>query len=242
MLDKKQTTQIIGYFEDSEGWQVLLIIIGGLIWWLGESALWGGILIAIGVFLTWASHLSPLTDQEIDEIIDKGLELAKQKALNKSNIDDSEMVGDQVVITGPRLTQTGGSKIYSKKGKDKELRFSPINVTVLSFTQNQLLSYQASYDVTTESFLMENTDEYFYKDVVSVSTKTKSYKTTIKNKEIEVNEAEMFELTTSGGTSIEVLLRDPKLIKEMGGGEIPTTDSEKAIQAVRKMLRERKEA
>ena len=105
MLDKKQTNRIVSYFADSAGWPFSLIIIGGLIWWLGESALWGGILIAIGVLLMVVLNSSLLTDQEIDEIIDKGLELAKQKALNKSNIDVSEMVGDQVIITGPRLTQ-----------------------------------------------------------------------------------------------------------------------------------------
>jgi hypothetical protein len=44
----------------------------------------------------------------------------------------------------------------------------------------------------------------------------------------------------SGGTHIDVVLRAPELIKQMGGGEIPTTRAEKAIQTVRKMLREKK--
>jgi hypothetical protein len=47
-------------------------------------------------------------------------------------------------------------------------------------------------------------------------------------------------LTTSGGTHIDVVLRAPELIKQMGGGDIPTTRAEKAIQTVRKMLREKK--
>jgi len=37
-----------------------------------------------------------------------------------------------------------------------------------------------------------------------------------------------------------VLLRDPTLIEKMGGGEIPITQVEKGIKAVRKMLREKK--
>ena len=45
-----------------------------------------------------------------------------------------------------------------------------------------------------------------------------------------------------GGTSIEVILRDPGLVSRMGGGEMPTTRAEKAIQAVRKMVRESKGA
>lgn len=57
---------------------------------------------------------------------------------------------------------------------------------------------------------------------------------------VQMNSAETFELTTSGGTSVEVVLRDPGLIKRMGGGDIPTTRAEKAIQTMRKMLREKK--
>jgi hypothetical protein len=37
-------------------------------------------------------------------------------------------------------------------------------------------------------------------------------------------------------------LRDPALIQKMGGGEIPTTTAERAIQTIRKMLREKKGA
>lgn len=95
--------------------------------------------------------------------------------------------------------------------------------------------------------LNTNTDEYFYKDVVSISTKTifRTYKIEDKKlakelggKNIELNEAETFSLTTSGGTSVEIILRDPKLTKLMG--EIPTIQSEKTIQSVRKMLRDKK--
>ena len=41
-------------------------------------------------------------------------------------------------------------------------------------------------------------------------------------------------------TSVEVILRDPGLTKRMGGGEIPTSRAEKAIQTIRKLLREKK--
>jgi hypothetical protein len=106
--------------------------------------------------------------------------------------------------------------------------------------------------------LSERTDEYFYRDVVSVSTQSKSK--TYENAEIgkglsegllksmmiagklQFNAAEMFILTTSGGTSIEVVLRDPQLIERAGGGSIPTDMADKAVQTVRKMLREKKVA
>jgi hypothetical protein len=79
-------------------------------------------------------------------------------------------------------------------------------------------------------------------DVVSVATKTesKSYQSD-KFSAIQLNAAETFVLTTSGGTSVETILKDPKLIEMMGGGDIPTMEAERAIQVVRKMLREKKQ-
>ena len=124
----------------------------------------------------------------------------------------------------------------------RQIRHTPITVTVITLTENQLVAYQSDLDLTTGNFLNESTDEYFYKDIVSIATKTESREIKFKNLgKIQLNEAEIFKLTTSGGTSIEVILRDRKLlIEKMGGGEIPITDVEKTISVVRKMLREKK--
>ena len=112
----------------------------------------------------------------------------------------------------------------------------------LSGNSCQIISYQCCLDLLTGNYLNESTDEYFYKDVVSIATKTES-KTYSSDKfgDVQLNAAETFVLTTSGGTSIEMVLRDPKLIEMMGGGNIPTTEAERAIQVVRKMLREKKQ-
>jgi len=59
---------------------------------------------------------------------------------------------------------------------------------------------------------------------------------------IQFNAAETFNLTTSGGTSIDVVLSDVELIEALGGGEIPKHRAEKAISSVRRMLREKKAA
>jgi hypothetical protein len=105
------------------------------------------------------------------------------------------------------------------------------------------------FDRITGNPLNEGTEEYFYKDVVSVTTKTESQTVNIVAKGLfikqllgiaQLNSAEKFILTTSGGTSISVVLKDPSLIERMGGGVIPTDRTEKAIAAVRKMLREKK--
>ena len=115
--------------------------------------------------------------------------------------------------------------------------------TAIIMTENQLVTYNSALDLMTGNSLNETTDEYFYKDVVSVSTETSSA-TFIdpknKNSVQQLHTAEFFKLTTSGGTSIKVFIKDPKLIAMMGNSALPGTDAEKAVQSIRKMLREKK--
>jgi len=235
-MDKR--AQIKKYFKPFPKWAVWMIIIG--LPFLAAYGL-GLVLIGIGIWgiVDWSKKPD---DAQMDAWLDEDLKVLHGKALSKTGTDQSELVGEPVMVTGPRFWNVANADVAFKKGKDNVFRFTPVGVTVLNFTANQLISYSCVLDLTTGNPLNESTDEYFYRDVVSVSTKTKSQTVQVAGKgSLQLNAAETFELTTSGGTSIEVLLRDPSLIQMMGGGgEIPTTRAEKAIQTVRKMLREKK--
>jgi len=239
--------KIVNYFKNFPKWAVVLIIIGVLcLLGTGSSIAMlfvGLILIGIGVLGIVSFNKKKVTDQEFDSILADDLKTLSKTALSKTGTDSSELVSEEVVITGPKFWDIAGAEIHYKKGKDNYLRFTPMSVTVINFTQNQLLSYSCVLDLITGKPLNEATEEYFYKDVVSVSTKTESMTITSKDTKIgtlQMNAAEKFTLTTSGGTSVSVVLSDPSLIEKMGGGEIPKTIAEKAIQTVRKMLRDKK--
>lgn len=248
MSNEAKRTAVKNYFKPFPKWAIWFILIGLGIAVLGGQASGGAAMVgvailAIGALGLWMGVGGKPSDQEMDKYIAEDLSTAKAKGLQKSGIDESELVSESVVVTGPGFWNTAGATILFKKGKDGRLRFTPINISVLQMTQHQIVSYQACLDLTTGNFLNEATDEYFYKDVVSVATKTesKTYQTD-KFGTIQLNAAQTFVLTTSGGTSVETILKDPKLIEIMGGGDIPTTDAERAIQVVRKMLREKKQA
>jgi hypothetical protein len=247
--------QIKKYFKEFPKWAVWMIIIG--IPFLAYYGL-GLVLIGIGIWGLVDYNKKP-TEAQMDTWLEEDLKMLHNKALSKTGTDPSELVGEPVMVTGPRFWNIAGAEVAFKKGKDNILRFTPVGVTVLNFTPNQLIAYGSALDLTTGNALNESTDEYFYRDVVSVSTKTKSMTVQFSGTGavkgglmgglmgalktgLQLNSAETFELTTSGGTSIEVVLRDPSLIEKMGGGDIPTTRAEKAIQTVRKMLREKKGA
>ena len=182
------------------------------------------------------------SDAQIDAWLDEDLMALHSKALSKTGTDPSELVGEPVMVTGPKFWNIANATVAFRKGNDNVFRFTPVGATIMNCTAHQLITYSCVLDILTGNTLNESTDEYFYRDVVSVSTKTKSENVQLAGGQtLQLNAAETFELTTSGGTSVSVLLRDPNLIRYMGGGgEIPTTRAEKAIQTVRKMLREKK--
>jgi hypothetical protein len=191
----------------------------------------------------------------MDDWISEDLLSLKARALDKSSLDSSEVLREPVLVTGPKLRERGGAQFGIRRGKDQKIRFTPIDATVINFTEHQLVLFQCVLDLHTGKALNEGIDEYFYKDVVSAATQSKSItcdlnkkdllyfpnaKKSMVNGQLQLNSAETFVLTTSGGTSVSVVLSDPVLAASVGGGTIPTQLADQAVQAVRKMLREKK--
>lgn len=206
-----------------------------------------------GVFLLssiigFVSHSGRPTDAQMDEWLKIDLDRLRMRALEKCGVDESQCVAPPAPVWGPRLLNTGGAQAMMKCGKDGVIRYSPVDYNALNFGQDQLLSYQCSYDLTTGNFLAESTDEYFYNDVVSVSTKTDTTGRQVEvglgrlRESVQLKTSESFILTTAGGTSIEVFLSDPALLdlKATRGGELLHTPAEQTIQSVRRMLRDKK--
>lgn len=252
LSDEQRQQAVIGYFNPPEfgGFGCLSVLVGIFFFIVYNKAPEGNggasFVIAMVCFAIAGHLLSKLKGgipaHLIDQIIAFYMAHVKGMSLKKASIDESELVGESVTVTGPRFWNTGGAASLFRKGEDNILRFTPINVTILHLTQNQLIAYQCCLDLVNGTVLNQSTEEFFYKDVVSVATKTDSQTyDTEKFGRIQLNDAETFMLTTSGGTSIKTTLRDPRLIQLMGGGEIPTTETEKAIQVIRKMLREKKQ-
>jgi len=252
-MEKATRSGVSKYFLEYPKGAVWLIILGvPLLFAFGL----GIILIIIG--LKWLSGWKKQpTDRQIDALIEDDLSKLRTQALDKTGLDLSELEADTVVLYGPRFWNTGGADIGIKKGKDDIIRFTPLGVTIINFTQNQLVAYQCALDLATGNALSESTDEYFYRDVVSVSTQSESVTwdkdilnvkevkngplgAFLKGDKLQFNAAETFVLTTSGGTSLKVVLRDLKLMESLGGGEIPTDIADKAVQSVRRMLRDKK--
>jgi len=251
---KRQATK--KYFEPFPKWTVWIIAIALLIA-LGQSvgtSCISAAMIALAAWRLW-SWSQRATDDQMDSWTAEDMANLRKRAVEKSSLDPSELLREPVVVTGPRLRGLGGAQFGIRRGKDQQIRFTPIDTTIINFTEHQLVLFQCALDLTTGKALNESVDEYFYKDVVSAATQSRSYtcdlnkkallqfphaKKAMVNGRLQLNSAETFVLTTSGGTSIEVVLSDPMLAESLGGGQIPTQPADQAVQAVRKMLREKK--
>lgn len=232
------------YFAKFPSYAVIFIIAGaGLLATDEISTKVGGfVLLILGTLIIWNWIKQP-TDKQMDQYIAEDLLTVTNKSLTKSDVDRSQLVSELLTLTGFRIENAAGADYNWKKGKDGVSRFTPINFTAIIMTENQLVTYNSALDLMTGNALNETTDEYFYKDVVSVSTETSSatfVDPKNKNSVQQLHTAEFFKLTTSGGTSIKVFIKDPKLIEMIGNSALPGTDAEKAVQSIRKMLREKK--
>ena len=252
--ERKKITE--GYFDESVSGAAVCFLLAALCFGIkfipfqyAPYFLWAGIAFSVLCVLLMIFGSKRITETQFDEALTEMLDAVKLKSLQKAGIEEEELISKQVLIRGPRYHDTSGVEFKSKKGKNKIWRYSLVDVTVLNLTANQIIAYQCCLDLIQEKPINEITDEYFYKDVVSISTKTVSRTYTIakgkrKGEKVSSTSAEIVSLTTSGGTSIDTTIRDPKLIELWGGkgGELPNTDAEIAIAAVRKVLREKKAA
>jgi hypothetical protein len=246
MDEQTKRSKIKNYFKPFPKWAVWMILIGAIVLLAGSQAgagavLFGVVLASIGAFGIYSFGQGKATDQEMDQFLDEDLAGLGAHGLNKVGMDESELVGKTVQVRGFPRTLRGAEFDY-KKGKDNVLRFTPTQATLIFFTQNQLVGFSCVFDSKTGKPLNESTQEFFYRDVVAVSTKTISVSLALGGRlgTVQANAAEEFTLSTAGGPEFSVVLRDTTLIEKMGGGELPITRAEEAIQGVRRMLRDKK--
>ena len=124
--------------------------------------------------------------------------------------------------------------ILMKKGKDGFNRYSIWTIQVFAFTENYLCSYKCQYNWIKNTYINESTNEFFYKDVVSVKTDTISSAYALMNGQRLVH-SEAFQLKL-GGDEVTVITNDANL----NTSSVMVSKAEKAVQSIRAMLRDKK--
>jgi hypothetical protein len=239
MTEQQKRDAIRSYFAETPRWPWAMVGIGVLCMLSGDAGaiMMGLVLIGIGGAVLYFTG-QRISDAEFDRFLDEDVRNAAARAYQKWGIGQDEIPSDPIRVYGPSFANTGTQA--HRRGKDGFIRINPVKFAVLGFAEHQLLAYTGVLDTVTGNVLNEETEEFFYRDVVSVSTKTDSMKYTHKGETRQYNDTQTFVLTTSGATSIRVPLFSPSLAGILGGGQMPTTQAENAIAAVRAMLRQKK--
>lgn len=189
------------------------------------------------LFMYMKSNNLPSDSQMDTWLMEDINEIIKDRPYNKLGISKNEMVAEPLLVVGPIYWNVSGfdiKDIKMKKGEDGFNRYSILVVQVFLFTENYLCSYKCNYNWLKNTYINESTNEFFYKDVVSVKTDTISSAYTLMNGQKLVH-SEAFQLKLSGD-EVTVITNDASL----NTSSVMTSKAEKAVQSIRAMLRDKK--
>lgn len=251
-LTQEELEKVVKYFEKPATWPWILVACGLLVFFGGLWILLGLALCGLGVWLLYDAAQKRVTDSEFDAIRQKAFAMLHCVAMEKLGVDEGDTVRDNELVWGPRYYDRGDAILIFKEGDDGVVRYSLYNIVVLVFTKKHLAMYQCALDMQTGNRLNECTEEFFYKDVVSVGTGTKTNTlleedetfTFIGKKSSQVvisqkNAWESFELRNAGGGVIYVPIRSDAVLKQMGG-RFEESQVDRIVNSMRAILRDKK--
>jgi hypothetical protein len=195
------------YFEPvSYKGGITLCVIGLLLILPGKpgAALVGLLLGGLGAFLLYRQGAGRPTDADIDRQVRTILEELPQRALKKLALDADEVKLIDPIIVGGHPLGSRGSRIRVKIGKDGKVRSSIVEGIAIFFAEQELHAYKYQVSLVKKNESSDRTDVYFYRDVVSVSTRSDSTSVPVVGEaNPQTLNTEVFTLTTSGGTAVE---------------------------------------
>ncbi|GIW23680.1 MAG: hypothetical protein KatS3mg068_2687 [Candidatus Sericytochromatia bacterium] len=218
--------------------------------------------IIVGISILTYVYLKNPKDQQIDSWLIEDINNLIYRAYKKFDIESTQLIHEPLYIIVPEIIDVANTPVLFKIGKDKKIRFTPISITIIFLLKNHLLVYVCILDFISGNILNEKTYEYLYKDIISVETISESAAYNVpKIGIVQLKESEYFKITTSGGTSLKILVNDKKLFDifiQLYRYKIPylnkilidllfsnkgffyPVNPEDIVQKIRKVLREKK--
>jgi hypothetical protein len=197
------------------------LIVIGLLLTIGLSGAgkFVGILgVLAGAALLYVQFADKPSDADIDSDAANAIADVQMRALNKLGLDLDEVKLIEPVIVHGFYYKNIASGVQIKQGQDRVFRSSNYEGIALFFSEHQLHAYKFQFSLVSPDEYREQTDEYFYKDVVSVATQSETFKINdVKGNSQQVN-FEEFKLTTTGGTSITSSIRDEGSVSRVISG------------------------
>lgn len=255
MNEKQKRKKIHDYFTRKKSgfaWPVILIFAGIFAFAVGASeddsllcvgaglVLFGGFLGAMELM----KRASLPSDHQIDQWLYEDLKEISKHALQKLDLSTELLTTEEPLrVLGPILWSISGiadKELLWKKGKDEYVRFSVYSVVLIYTAEYLLAAYECDYNMLKNVTLNENTYEFHYQDIVSVTTHETSTSYTLPNNEKMVVGQE-FKVSVPG-ESINVIIDSQALFKITKGDMYYKDEVEKTVQRLRNLLRDKKQS
>lgn len=205
------------YFEPIKLKPGVITTIVGIMGLFG-SPIVGIILIAVGAGLLYFQLSGRPADDEIDNLYSEMYNGLKEAALKKLGLDEEQVKVIEPVVFGGIYDRNIRNQSYYTTGKDGVVRTSNYQASIFFFGEEQVYYYTRIKSII-EDEIKEETEEYFYSDIVSAVTSSDAITyTDAVTRKAKVQNFEYFKLTTSGGTAIQAVVQDDgSLDKSLNG-------------------------
>lgn len=254
MSDKQGRKKIRDYFSKkvSFGWPVFLIVVGVFVYAVNSEGYNPYQCVGVGIVLfgvLWGEialgqKASLPSDHQIDRWLEDDLSELSKHALRKLDLLPELLTNKEPLrVLGPILWSTPGvsdKDLLWKKGRDEYVRFSVYSVVMIYTAEHLLAAYECDFNMLKNVMLNENTYEFHYQDIVSVTTHETSTSYTLPNNEKMVVGQE-FKVSVPG-ESINVIVDSQALFKITKGDMYHKDEVEKTVQRLRSLLRDKKQS
>ncbi len=267
MDETTKRKKIQKYFKDFPAWTIVLVVLGVIAILIGIRYDYSVVSIVVGITLIAGGVMGILVSQSgkpSDDQIDDWLEADRHDLLTRSKtklgLDESQVITDPYEVfvwvwrrggTCPDAHGIPNEDIKHRRGKTNckyahfyysRVRHSAWRLQVFYPTEHYLASYGCAFDFLRGKFLNERTGEIYYRDITIVETSTYD-RIDPKDKGLKKSDFETFRLKVSSGDSVEVTIPSAYLINQTlrdSLSEVPSTECEKMVQSMRKMIQAKK--
>jgi hypothetical protein len=177
IVDSSLRERLVRYFEPAGIFPYLAIAMGaapGLLLiprfgpYVGLAAASVGA-IGFGLIAHRVRMLMVVTDREFDKIADHAFASAALLALQRFQLEPSDLRYESCRFRTPNTKREIGSAIKAQKlGKDGKARSSLHEFTIVNFGHERLFVFRCVFDLTTGSTPYEECRDFAYRDVLSV--------------------------------------------------------------------------
>ena len=179
-------------FYGGKGYMKLLLLAS-----IGLAFTGIGLILAIPIWIWWYMQKGHL-GSEYDECIQRDITFLKNRAVNNMGLVEEELSLIEPIVTHGYATNDSVKEVslIEKEdniikrifasilslltseelpnlvfidGNDKKVRSSLVNVTIICFTETQVVEYVCNYDICYGYILEEGIREIFYRDIDSVN-------------------------------------------------------------------------